>query len=118
MRRTKKPPARAGGFGQSAKRYLSSYHNAGLSVRRAKLIHANALGGGPLLREAVNELQQQERNGRRWRLRDVLQPFHETAGNDFPIVLSLVNEQGQPVSSDLSPDTMMNILAPVFTAPA
>src|SRR6187455_1386238 len=26
--------------------YLSAYHDAGLSVRRAKLIPANALGGG------------------------------------------------------------------------
>src|SRR4029079_10349515 len=27
-------------------RYLSPYRNAGLGIRRAKLIHANALGGG------------------------------------------------------------------------
>src|SRR5215813_4689095 len=45
IRRTKKSPARAGGFVQFANKVLlSPYRNAGLSIRRAKLIHANALG--------------------------------------------------------------------------
>src|SRR5262245_66643228 len=46
IRRTKKPPARAGALFSSRIRCLSPYRNAGLSIQRAKLIHANALGGG------------------------------------------------------------------------
>src|SRR5678809_1423447 len=42
----KSPRLAQGALVSPRKRYLSSYHNAGLSVLRAKLIHANALGGG------------------------------------------------------------------------
>jgi hypothetical protein len=72
----------------------------------------------PPLHEAVIELQRREQGGRRWQLCDVLQPFHETAGKDFPVVLRLVNEQGQPVPSDLTPDTIMSVVGPAFRAPA
>src|SRR6185369_17954715 len=42
----KSPRLAQGALVSPRKRYLSSYHNAGLSVLRAKLIHADALGGG------------------------------------------------------------------------
>ena len=40
------PPLAPGALFSSRIRCLSPYRNAGLSNRRAKLIHANALGGG------------------------------------------------------------------------
>src|SRR5215813_12627237 len=42
----KSPRLAPGALFSSRKRCLSPYRNAGLSIRRAKLIHANALGGG------------------------------------------------------------------------
>src|SRR5262249_50053268 len=42
----KSPRLAQGALVSPRKRYLSPYRNAGLSIRRAKLIHANALGGG------------------------------------------------------------------------
>src|SRR6188474_576465 len=47
IRLTKKAPGlRRGLWFCSRITCLSPYRNAGLSIRRAKLIHANALGGG------------------------------------------------------------------------
>ena len=42
----KSPRLAPGAFFSSRIRCLSPYRNAGLSIRRAKLIDANALGGG------------------------------------------------------------------------
>jgi len=63
---------------------------------------------------AVEQLQECEQGKGRWILADEVTPFSTIKGRNFPVVLSCMNDQGEPEESSVSPDRVAFVLGPAF----
>lgn len=68
----------------------------------------------PALGEAVAELGGAESAPGRWVVTDQLTPFETLAGRAFPVVVSFVGEDDSPAPSNLAPDRVAAVLAPIW----
>ncbi|GEN34393.1 DUF6687 family protein [Aneurinibacillus danicus] len=66
------------------------------------------------LEEAVQTLRQDEPANGGWTLAKELSPFSSVKGRNFPVVLSFLSEDYEPMASQLAPDRVAMILSRAF----
>lgn len=68
------------------------------------------------LARAVTTLRAREAGAGAWVCADQLTPFTSIDGRRFPVLVSCVDGEGAPAPSTLSPDALLDVLAPVWSA--